>query len=672
MANQKVDDAFNSMLRTDYIALRDTTKLSLLAEYYVDYYGFLRNVLSDSDQLIVGRRGTGKTTLLYRALVESMRSWDAEQQAIAKPRTLAIYIDLNKCQALSDLPSEDYSDFEHVFVSEFCDAIAEEITRNWPAVNSKAGFFKSLFQSAEVRKAAETRALLGELAVILQSGLPRTIDHSGKVESKETAKSKIELEVSAGAKLSEKPSVSLGAKSKSENATDQELKSSFSVRYRLTIADVLQLIGDLREAAEIPAVFLLIDEFSALSEEFQRRFTTLLKKLIGNHSGLFVKLCAITDKYTLGSSLILQRDLFEVSLDLDAFVERSHSLNNAMSELELLTEKIVSERVRVYADLPPKQIFEDPADAWREMTRSAMGVPRTLEIVLKQAWSRASQSDRRISKSDIDYGIRYASRAYVDQLEGAARGSVALPEYVSEIWDAVLARAVAERTKGAEASHFMVLPKNEVRLKYLSMCFVIHLLTKGRTTKKDKSARSLYCIDYGVCLENNLGFAIDKNILRQHRFAYDSDLEQFDPLFEKVSEPTYTCPDCRETYRESELRIRGTVMTICVADHTPLRKNDLTALENRYTEEEIKIIGSIRSSSSEDQLLARQVADDVGCYVQKVARFGGKLEREGIITRERKEELRKNIYYGADGSNHGPIGSNEEGEEEPNGEDGVA
>ncbi len=141
MANQKVDDAFNSMLRTDYIALRDTAKLSLLAEYYVDYYGFLRNVLSDSDQLIVGRRGTGKTTLLYRALVESMRSWDREQPAIAKPRTLAIYIDLNKCQALSDLQSDEYSDFEHVFVSEFCDAITEEISRNWPAVNSQPGFF---------------------------------------------------------------------------------------------------------------------------------------------------------------------------------------------------------------------------------------------------------------------------------------------------------------------------------------------------------------------------------------------------------------------------------------------------------------------------------------------------------------------------------------------------
>ncbi|MBV8225949.1 MAG: hypothetical protein JO232_12270 [Verrucomicrobia bacterium] len=189
----------------------------------------------------------------------------------------------------------------------------------------------------------------------------------------------------------------------------------------------------------------------------------------------------------------------------------------------------------------------------------------------------------------------------------------------------------------------MVLPKNEVKLKYLSMCFVVHLLTKGRTTKKDKSARSLYCIDYGICLESNLGFATDKNVLRQHRFAYDNDLEQFDQFFEKASEPRYSCPSCGDVYKESELIIRGKVMAICVKDMTPLIKYDLVGWESRYTEEEIKIIGSIRSSSPKDQLIARQIADDVGCNVQKVSKFGEKLDRKGIIARTYRGTATKHI-----------------------------
>ena len=205
MSNQQVEDAFNSMLRADYIPLKDVRKLNLLAEYYVDYYGFLGQILSENDQLIVGRRGTGKTTLLYRALVESMRSWDTESDAKAKPRTLAIYLDLNKCQSVGEAESVDFTDFEHVVVCELCDAIQEEIGRSWPAINAQPGFFSKLFRSAEQKGAAETKRLLKELADVLKSGLPRVVDKSGRVEIKDTVKTKRDEEVQAGMRASEPP-----------------------------------------------------------------------------------------------------------------------------------------------------------------------------------------------------------------------------------------------------------------------------------------------------------------------------------------------------------------------------------------------------------------------------------------------------------------------------------
>jgi len=49
MSNLQIDDAFTSMLRTDYIPLKDNNKLNLLAQYYVDYYGFLSQILSEND-----------------------------------------------------------------------------------------------------------------------------------------------------------------------------------------------------------------------------------------------------------------------------------------------------------------------------------------------------------------------------------------------------------------------------------------------------------------------------------------------------------------------------------------------------------------------------------------------------------------------------------------------
>lgn len=644
-----IQDAFTSMLRTDYIPLKDTERLNLLSRYYVDYFGFISQIVGEQDQLVVGRRGTGKTTLLYRGLIECMASW-TEQTCAAKPKTLGIYLDLSKCRLIT-AESENFSEFEHLVVSEICDSIGEELTRSWPELNEKPGFFARLFESVEQRKLGEARGLLKQLATVLTTGKPRFFDRSGKVDARELGKTSAALESKVDINLSlKKAATGASSGSKVESAAEFEEKSAYEVTYRLSVSDILKVIDDLRTIAGIPAVILYIDEFSSLTDELQRRFTTLLKSLLGNHAGLFVKLCGITDNYTLGSSVILQRDLFEVSLDLDSFVDRSGSLKGAMADLETMSERIVKERLSVFAGIEPQEIFDDAADAWVELSRSSMGVPRTIGIALQQAWYRTRTAGRaKIRKTDIEYGIGYASKAYLNQMLGASKGGVAVPAYVEDIWDAILGRAIAERPKSeSPASHFMVLPKNETKLKLLNMFFVVHLLTGGRTTKKEKTSRSLYAIDYGICLENHLGYGDDKNVLRQQRFAYDDVLTQFDHFFEMHQEVMYVCPTCKSVYAEKDLLVAGHMLQFCVKDKDDLQRLDHDPTALKYTEEEIKIIGSIRSSGPDDQLTARQVADDVGCYVQKVAKFGERLDREEIIDRQKLIPLGKHIYFKPD------------------------
>ena len=81
----------------------------------------------------------------------------------------------------------------------------------------------------------------------------------------------------------------------------------------------------------------------------------------------------------------------------------------------------------------------------------------------------------------------------------------------------------------------------------------------------------------------------------------------------------------------------------CPNDRADLRELAIDDLRTNFTEEEMKIIGAMRSSEEEDQLLARQIADDVGCYVQKVAKFGEKLERDHLIQRKMHEDKGKNL-----------------------------
>jgi len=642
----QLEDAFNSMLRADYIPLRDVAKLDLLAKYYVDYFSYMGQILSENDQLVVGRRGTGKTTLLYRALIECRRSWAPEQPVACKPKTLGLYLDLSKCQTLVDTESRDFTEFEHVFVSEMKDALVEELKRSWPEVGQRPGLLARIFRSAQSQTSISASKELKELADIITKGIPRTVDPSGKVDQK--------LKTKEGERVS--ISGSLGGSPKGPNATvssgynaavshEEETIQSYQVNYRLAITDILRVLGRLREAAEINHIVLFIDEFSSLSVELQRRFTTLLRKVLGNHEGLYIKLCAITDYYSLGSAIILQRDLFELSLDLDAFVERSRSLNSAMDGLRDMTRKIIAERLSAFTNTTPEQLLEDADEAFSRLSRTAMGVPRTLGIVLKQAWYRCNSAQRRrIQLSDIDYGIQYASKAYLNQFIGAC--GAAIPPFHEDIWNSLIERAIQERAKSnGEASHFMVLPRHDPRLRFLNMFFLVHLLTKGRTTKKEKLSRSLYVFDYGVCLENNLGFAEHKNVLRQQRFAYDTALSAFDEYFAVTPEPMFVCPACKTVYKRKDLMIGNEPLRFCPKDKTDLQAYDASAASSDYTEEEMKIIGAIRSSGIEDKLIARRVADDVGCYVQKVAKFGEKLDREALIARQRDSDLNKHIYF---------------------------
>ena len=650
-AQGNISEAFNSMLRADYISLNDMEKLNLLSRYYVDYFGVLPEVLSDTDQLIVGRRGTGKTTLVYRAFVGCMESWNKEhpENIAPKARTLGIYVDLSKCQYIDDVPDGDFAAFEHAFVSEVCDAIGDQLTRFWPALAQEPGFFAKLFRAAECNQVAEVRGVLDRIGQLLREGLPRVVDQSAPIQAKDVTSSTQTRAAELGGSINP-TEASVATKLNEGKSDSQSAERSYSTRtsYRLTVSDILRILGDLREKAQLSGTYLFIDEFSALSTELQRRFSTLLKKLLGSHAGVFVKLCAITDKYTLGSSIILQRDLFELSLDLDAFVERSHSLNDAMDGLREYSEKIVRSRLQAYSCPPPEEVFDELDETYKLLSKSAMGVPRTLGIVLKQAWSRSRQGQaRKIRKSDITYGVRYASTAYLNQLIGAARDGVAIPAFHVDMWNALVTRAQQEKTKVPEAaaSHFLILTRNEQMLSMLNMFFLVHLLTKGRTTKKERSTRSLYCFDFGICEENNLGFTTDKNVIRQQRFAYDDALVRFEKYFGVTAEETFRCPQCGTVYTESELVVAGMQLSFCPRDKADLVSQAGAVTGTQYTEEETKIIGTIRSASRGDHVFARQIADDVGCYVQKVSKFGEKLDRSGLAKRESDPTENRLFYY---------------------------
>ncbi len=130
--------------------------------------------------------------------------------------------------------------------------------------------------------------------------------NSKRTAIEEATKRKSKQKIGIGSKLS--PALpEIAAEFSQDNETEIALKSTSrsETKYRLAVIDVLRILQSLRQKANISAIYVFVDEFSSLSSELQGRFTTLLRKMLGTHAGVFIKLCAITYNYSLGSSIIL-------------------------------------------------------------------------------------------------------------------------------------------------------------------------------------------------------------------------------------------------------------------------------------------------------------------------------------------------------------------------------
>lgn len=90
-----ISTAFNSILRADYISLDNIKELSLLEDYFIDYFGILNGLLQKQDNFISGRRGTGKTTNLLRGYYECLKSISPELKdtnSLLGPKKYSLYL----------------------------------------------------------------------------------------------------------------------------------------------------------------------------------------------------------------------------------------------------------------------------------------------------------------------------------------------------------------------------------------------------------------------------------------------------------------------------------------------------------------------------------------------------------------------------------------------------
>lgn len=634
---QKLRSAFESILRADYITLDNLNELGDLEDYFIDFFGILESLLQRQDNFVSGRRGTGKTTNLLRGYYECLKSISPKlkdkERLLAKDKVLPIYIDLSTCNDLFD-SKNDLNLIEIHFIRQIIDSLKKQLNL----------MFEEKFLAVFSK---ENPALddLDFIEKVLVEGI--TVSTSKQVDLTSTRKVSENSEISA--ELSNTKLKFSGTQSESFEAAQSKAVEQIK---GLNVQEFLNKISDIKNKAGIDSIYVFVDEYSDLSLEAQANFSNLLKSFLGSRIGMYFKVGVITDRYDFGEKIIIGRDIFPVPLDFNEYADRFDGTIAAINKTQIFVETLITKRIEKFCpSLSLEDIFKSNlSDIVYRITRETLGVSRTIGIILQNAFAQASyNSESKIGLSEINYGISSARKTYQKQFTGSIKKRL-VPGFNLDMWNALLTRALEEKNKFPDrpASHFMVDPIRNEYLNVLCENFLIHFMSEN-VTSKHGGKYNLYSIDYDVCSEYKIKYADKKDEYTPIRFIYDSILAEFDPYFLESKQKSYKCPVCEKIYAEEE--VKHAKIKRCFEDDEKLVEilhQEAPVTSGNFAEVEIRILGLISELSPEEALTAREVADSVGCTVQKVSAWAGKvLSKKGEVSVNREHSPYKYHMVGA-------------------------
>lgn len=636
---QKVRTALESILRADYISIDQLDQLSNLERYYIDFYNNISGLLQKQDNYVAGRRGTGKTTLLIRGYYECLKTIapklkDTKSEFFEGEKILPIYIDLSNCNEVFSI-NDNPNLIEIHFVRQIIDSLKRQL--------------EVMFDESFLIVFKKENPALEDLDYIERLLVQGVTLSTGKNVSVAQREKYIDSD-NWTAKLSQQSAELGGSVSSSEEI---EKTAQFHELRGLNIQEFLNKINDIRKKAGIDSIFVFVDEFSDLNSIEQENFSRLLKNFLGSKINMFFKIGVITDRYDFGDKILIGRDIFPIPLDLNEYVERYGGAVPAIKKMQEFIEQLVEKRLQIFCnDIDYTDVFKiRREDLYHRLAREALGIPRTIGLVLQNSWVQSqsdSSGDRKIGIQELNYGMRSARKIYFKQFQGSVKRRIT-PGFYMDLWISILEKALSERAKYPDrpASHILIDPVRKDYLNIYCENFLIHFLEENRASKYGGNY-NLYSLDYDLCLEHNIKYAEDKDEFTSIRFVYDSILTKYDAYFAKDQLKSYRCKSCNKIYDErdvSQFKVKR-----CFQDDTILEEiihQEAPKTEGNYAEVEIKILGLISMLNENEAMSAQETADAVGCSWQKIAGWGSRvLAKKNLINIIQKEN--KNYYYSID------------------------
>ncbi|MCC3359548.1 hypothetical protein [Bacillus sp. REN16] len=507
-------------------------KQNVIKDLYVDLLpsnGILRKLLSDNTFILLGRKGTGKSTLIARA----------QYEIISQRKDLSAYV--NAKSVVDDmkfqnnsirLPNlEDVLDTEQLqrlllikkFLDDFFESVVDELKRE------EQGLFEKL-QSRFRDQRIET--LIRKIKDKIDNPDIFRVNSTIAKQTKDTQSSKNikNAEVSGTATGTVTGITDALFKIYSKVGNTKEFSKgveSDSLNIFARLFNIGEIISDIKQLLKITGrnkLFIFIDDFSELTEgDMELFYQTLLNPIYNSAKDeIVLKIAAYPGRITYGE---LEAGKYD-SIQIDAFELYGQNIVELERKSSDFIKRLLKNRIEYFCKTNLEAFFDTKEMALEEyfllLFEISMNIPRTLGHILSVCYDNAISYDKKITKNDILEAVetiyKKITKTYFDK-EHMSLGVFqekldvfAQHNIIEAICDTALVLKVdLPKTNNqhfndleyAPSSHFQIKPELENFLQSLEFNGFVHKVStiapKSTKGQKNNIDVFIYALDYGLC-----------------------------------------------------------------------------------------------------------------------------------------------------------------------------
>lgn len=662
--------------------LQDENGKSILDDMYVDLMVgdvVINKCLLDNTTYLIGRKGTGKSTIFLKL----------ENEYRKKKQYLPCYIDVKTVfessqaqgpvsQYLAGLMDDDTLKkylISRCFIQNVLMQIYDEVDKQ------RKTFFTTIVNNISGNTNEKIKERIKELQTKITNNekmaeieLPILQQRKTKIGSSNKQSDNTTMSANGSVSLSTGIDINSGVAGEVSTGTENnhEFETEFS-EVLLKVFEVKNIISELQEilkAIGISHLVIMLDDVSEIDGVALKMFIDTVVAPLNNWSNEFVKfkIAFYPNRVHYGNIDPGKID----TINLDFYNLYSGFDKNRMEENAIgFTKRLLENRFDYYSISIRDYIDEkiELNEIYTLFFYASMNVPRIIGYLLSYLYESNVIYDRRITRTDLEN----ASMKYYDEkIDAFFKASTYCLLSIDEkrnisdlkkMRDAIVSKAKDIKTQITSeslsgkylknmpySSHFHVLQDMD---KYLTSLELNHFISKyEEMSNRDGKKVNIYCLNYGLAKKNNIIWGKPQGS-EYRKYFIERPFNYTNVILDEIKEvQIIQCQNesCARRFDESELpflqfarfKCPECGSTVLIKKHED--KEVAKDIENAKALKKLSIDGLnvvVELYSRQRAIPARDIAGEIDMNSYKVGKVCKKLAEDRIVDRE----MQGNVYW---------------------------